>query len=277
MSKMLRSSAPYFGVSFFIVLYLQVDAVVISLVVESEEVLGWYSIYDKLAGTLMFVPTVFMTAMYPSLSRLYADAPDGHNRLTQRSFELMLLIGVPLGLGLSAVAGPLVQLMFGSEYKDAASVLAVGGIVTSLTYLTTILGMFLISMDRQKEWTRFIALGAVLTIPLDFILVPLFQTHFDNGAIGGAVAYLITEAIVLTSAIALLPRNALGPRSLLFTVRVVAAGLVMVGIIYPLRNSALPVQVVAGAVAYATMVFLLQLITAEDRKLIRSILPGAPK
>ncbi len=271
--EMARSSAPYFGVGFFIVLYLQIDAIVISLVVESEEVLGWYSVYDKLAGTLMFVPTVFMTAMYPSLSRLYSDSPDGHNRLTQKSFELMLLISIPLGLGLAAVAGPLVELLFGSEFENAAAVMAVGGVVTSLTYLTTVLGMFLISMDRQRQWTRFIALGALLSIPLDLALVPLFQTHFDNGAIGGAVAYLITETIVLAGAVALLPRRALGPHSLKFTARVIAAGLVMVGVIYPLRNLALPIQVSGGALTYATMVVLLRLIAADDRQLLRSYLP----
>ena len=272
---LLRRSAPYFGLSFFIVLYLQVDAIVISLVVESEEVLGWYSIYDKLAGTLMFVPTVFMTVMYPSLSRLFSDSPDGHNRLTRKSYELMLLISIPLGLGLAAIARPLVELMFGADFEEAAAVMAVGGIVTSLTYLTTVLGMFLISMDRQREWTRIIAFGALLTIPLDIVLVPLFQTHFDNGAIGGAVAYLITEGLVLAGAIYLLPTGALGPGSTAFTARVVAAGVVMVGVIYPLRELVLPVQVATGALSYGVMVAVLRLVSAEDRELLRSYLPGA--
>ncbi len=276
MRRLLRDSLPYFWITFFIVIYLQVDTIVISLVVESDEILGWYSVYDRLGGTLMFVPTVFMTAVYPTLSRIYAPdkvAPHENHKLTQRTFQTMLLISVPFGLGLSTISRPLVILLFGEEFSNAAPVLAVGGFVISLTYLTTVLGIFLISMDRQRQWTRFIALGALLTIPLDFVLVPFFQSRYDNGAIGGAVAYIITEAIILSGAIHLLPRGALGPSSLNYVFRVLAAGIIMVGAVYPLRNMNLLIPISVGAVVYGIGVYALRLISDEDRRLLLALAP----
>ena len=274
--SILRAGAPYFAVGFFIAMYLQIDAVVISLVVETDEVLGWYSVYDRLGGTLMFLPTVFITAAYPTFSRMYADDSDGASRLAQRCFESMLLLSVPVGFGLAAVADPVVELLFGEDFAEAGSVVAVGGFVTVLTYLTTVLGMLLISMDRQRLWTRFIALGAFLTIPLDIVLVPYFQEHYDNGAIGGAVAYLITEMIMLGGAIYLLPRGALGSRSVFFSIRVIAAGLLMFAAVVPFRDLVLPVPVAIGALVYAGAVFALRLISADDRRLVRGLLRGGP-
>ncbi len=276
--SLLTESLPYFWITVFIVAYLQIDTIIISLVVERDEVLGWYSVYDRLGGTLLFVPTVFMTAVYPTLTRLYDDAggangPEKHNRLTQKSFRILLLISVPAGFGIATIARPLIELLYGSDFTNAAPVLAVGGIVTSLTYLTTVLGMFLISMDRQRQWTRFIALGVALTIPLDLLLVPYFEANFDNGAIGGAVTYVITESVILMGAIYLLPRGALGPSSLWYAIRVTAAGLVMVAAIYPIRELNLALPIAVGAVIYVLMVLVLGLIDQEDRRLVSDNVP----
>jgi O-antigen/teichoic acid export membrane protein len=278
MAELLSESAPFFWISFSIVVYQQVDTIALSLLVETDEVLGWYSIYERLFGTLLFVPTVFMTAVFPTLSRLYGestvdDAPAAHHRLTRTTFELMLLISVPIGLGSAVIAHPMIDLLFGPEFAGAAPVVAVGGIVILLTYQTTVLGMFLIAMDKQRQWTRFIALGAALTIPLDVALVPLFQAHYGNGAIGGAAAYLITETVILAGAIHLLPAGALGSSSRSFTVRALAAGLVMVGAVVPLRERNLLVAVAAGAVAYVIAAGALRLVSADDRRLLIAQLP----
>lgn len=275
--NLLRDSQPYFWLFFFMIAYRQVDIVVISLVVEDDSVLGWYSVYDRLASMLMFMPTVFMSVIYPTLSRLYGDIDDteraAHGLLTQRTFRFMLLISVPSGIGLSVIARPLIELIFGSEFTNAAPVVAVGGIVISLTYLNTIFGMFLISMDKQRALMVIIALSAALTIPLDIFLVPFFQAQFDNGAIGGAVAYAITESAILAGILYLLPRGALGPTALGFTARVVTAGALMAAAVFPIRNLFLPIPIAAGAATFVIAGILLRLATPEDRELVLSVLP----
>lgn len=267
MALMLKASAPYFGVGLANVLYREGDTVVISLVVENDAVLGWYSVYDRFAGTLLFVPTVFILAVYPTLSRLFADAPDGHTRMLQQSFRILLLISVPLGFGLATIARPLVVLLLGDDFAEAGAVMAVGGIVISLTYLNTVFGMFLITMDRQRLVYRVVALGAILTVPLDLILVPYFENQQGNGAIGGAVAYLVTESLILAATIALLPRGSLPASSIGYAFRVVLAGLVMVAAVYPLRNEMLLVPITVGILTFAAMVAILRIVSREERRL----------
>ncbi|MGB5760810.1 MAG: oligosaccharide flippase family protein, partial [Acidimicrobiales bacterium] len=278
-----RESLPFFWIALAIVVYQQVDVIIISLVVEDDAVLGWYSVYERLAGTLLFVPTVFMTAVFPTISRLYADpetdtgAGGLSSRIIQKSFTSMLLVSIPLGFGAAAVSKPLVVLLFGSGFADAAPIVFVGGFVLSLTYQTTILGMFLIAMDKQRQWTMFIVLGALLTIPLDLVLVPFFDANYQNGAIGAVLGFLITESIVLAGAIYLLPRGSLDRSSALFAVRAIVAGAVMAGAVMLVIGINLPITILVGALTYGLMVSLLRLVTSEDRQVIRNQLRRATR
>lgn len=231
----------------------------------------------------MFVPAVFMTVVYPTLSRLYekaADtgesgdsAPSDHRAITRRSFRLMLLISVPAGFGLAVLSRPLVELLYGEEFSDASLVVAVGAIVISLTYLTTVFSMFLISMDRQRPLTVLLAISAVLTIPLDIALVPFFEQQLNNGAVGGVVAYAVTESLMLAGTLYLLPRGSLGTASLSYAIRVVMCGGVMVAAVYPLRNQMLLVPIAAGVVVYLAGVVLFGLLDADDRASLASFVP----
>ncbi len=284
MFALLAECRPYFWIVFFMIAYQQVDTVIISLVVANDAVLGWYSVYDRLAGTLMFVPAVFMTVVYPTLSRLYGEAgdtgetgdsaPADHRAITRRSFRLMLLISVPAGFGLAVLARPLVELLYGEEFSEASAVVAVGAIVISLTYLTTVFSMFLISMDRQRPLTVLLAISAVLTIPLDIALVPFFEQQLNNGAVGGVVAYAVTESLMLAGTLYLLPRGSLGPASLSYAIRVVMCGALMVAAVYPLRNEMLLAPIAAGVMVYLVGVLLFRLLDADDRASLASLIPN---
>ncbi|MCA9970192.1 MAG: flippase, partial [Anaerolineales bacterium] len=132
-ARMLRASATYLFTQLSLVIYMQVDIILISLLVD-ETTIGWYGAADQLFGTLLFIPTVFMTAVFPALSRLYTTDTGSLQRLTSKSFDLLLLLSVPIGLGLLVVAGPAVVLLFGAEFAPSGPVLAVFGIVLILTY-----------------------------------------------------------------------------------------------------------------------------------------------
>ena len=70
--------------------------------------------------------------------------------------------------------------------------------------------------------------SAILTIPLDLILVPWSQAQFGIGAIGGSLSFLTTELVMMGVILALMPRYMLHGRHLSVSLRSLAAGLVMV-------------------------------------------------
>lgn len=264
-----KASSPYLMVYAFSVIYKQLDAVIISLLINETQV-GWYGVADQLFGTFMFVPTVFITAVFPALSRMFADKSDSLIHLMRKSFHLLLLLSVPIGLGVTAIASPLVVLLFGSDFAPSGPVLAIMGFVLVLTYQNILLGQFLISTDRQNAWTVVMAVATIATIPLDMVLVPWCQAQFGNGAIGGSLAYIFTEGLMVVAGLWLLPAGALDKTNIWLSIRVLLAGLVMLAVVWTIRDLPIVVPIAVGGVVYIGLITLLRVVPEEDWAVLRT-------
>lgn len=265
---MLKASLPYVFITVFSVMYMNLDAIFISLIVD-ETTLGWYGGADRLFGTMMFIPSVFITAAFPALSRLNEESPEELRKLMRRSFDMLLLLGVPIGLGIICVADNLVVLLFGQEFAPSGPVLAIMGLVLIFTYQNILLGRFMIAIDRQNVWTIVMAAATGATIVLDLIFIPLMHERFGNGAIGGALSFVVTEIFMTVVGLRYMPQGALNRQNAWVAARVVLAGLAMAAVVWPLRHLFIAIPIVAGGVVYLTLILLLRAVSEEDKLLAR--------
>ena len=189
---LVKTSFPYLMLSGFMVAYGQIDILIISLLV-SEKQIGWYSAATRLTGTFAFIPTVFLAALLPASSRMHINAPRDLQRLMSKSFDLLLLVIIPIGFGVMIISNQLVRFLYGLDFVNSGPILSVMGIVVILFSLNMFLSQFFISSDRQNVWIVVMAVGTILTIPLDLVLVPWCQKTFGIGALGGSLSYLVTE------------------------------------------------------------------------------------
>jgi len=268
---MLKSSFPYLMVYIFLVIYQQVDIVIISLLVNEQNV-GWYGAADQLFGTLLFIPTVFITAIYPALSRSFTNNTGSLHILMQKGFYLLLLACMPIGLGLLTISDQLVVLLYGADFASSGPILAIFGLVLILTSQNMLLGQFMISIDRQKTMVWVMAGSALLTVPLDLILVPWSQSQFGVGAIGGSLSFLVTELVMMAVIMALMPRYMLRGQHLNVSLRSLAAGLVMVGAIWWARHIFIAVPILLGALVYTTMILILKAVPQDDQAMLKSLI-----
>ncbi len=265
--RMMRAGLPYLFSGIFLVCYLQMNVMIISFLI-SEQAVGWYSVADRLFNTLLFIPTVFMMAVFPVFSRMKLSNTPALYKLMAKSFDGLLLLGVPIGLGLTMVAGPIVNLLFGAEFVNSGPILAVLGISLIFMYQNVLLGQFLIAVDKQNQWTVVMALATLLLVLLDILLIPLAQQRWQNGAIGGALSYVITELGMVIAGLWLLPKGTLGLGNLWFAARVGVAGLAMLLVIWWLRAHMIMVPIAAGAAVYLVLVLVLRVIPKADLKLL---------
>lgn len=264
---MMRNGLPYLLSGIFLVCYLQMNVMTISFLI-SEEAVGWYSAADRLFNTLLFIPTVFMMAVFPVFSRMKMTDADALNQLMARSFDGLLLLGVPIGLGLTVVADPIVRLLFGAGFANSGPILAVLGISLIFMYQNVLLGQFLISVDKQNYWTVVMACATLLLVLLNLLLIPLAQQWWNNGAIGGSLSYVITELGMVIAGILLLPKGTLGRENLWFAVRVGVAGLAMITVVWWLKTQLLLIPIGAGAAVYLALVLLMKVIPQRDLKML---------
>jgi len=265
---LLRESVPYLTTTMFLVIYVQIDVIIISLLVD-ETTVGWYSTADHLFSTFLFIPGILMMAIFPALSRTYYQDAGSTTRFVRRGFRWLLLVGVPIGIGLIVVSDSIVALLYGPEFANSAPVLAVDGVVLILMFLTILIAWTLVAMDRQKQWAIVMAIAVLASILLDIVLIPWCAHTFGNGAIGGSLAFVITEFGMILIGLYLLPKGTFRWSDGFFAARVLVAGLLMGLVAWWWRDSFIAIPIVIGAVVYLALILLLRAIPREDLEMLR--------
>ncbi len=262
MKNLMRSSLPFLFSAVFLVGYMELDKVMISLLAD-EQSIGWYGSANQLFGTLLFIPSVLMTAVFPALARRSQADEHGFYRMSRTNLNLLLLLAIPMGLGLVAVAKPVVLLLFGPGFAPSGPILSVLGIVLILTYLNVFLGQTLISQDRQNAWTWVMAVCTLATVPLDLVLIPWCAETFKNAGLGGALSFVITEAGMVVCGVYLLPRGMLDRSTVVIALKSALAGLVMFPVAWLLQDQMILVPILAGAIVYFGMAWMLGILPMQ--------------
>jgi O-antigen/teichoic acid export membrane protein len=269
-ASLIRSSVPYFAIALLLASYQQMNTIIISLLVD-EAAVGWYGAANKLFGTFLFIPVLFVTASFATVSRMHTDASELLPLWMRKSFHLLLVVGVPIGLGMIVIADSVVLLLFGNGFAKSGPVLAVMGLAMIFTYQNILMANFLISTDRQFGLTLLISLAILATIVLDIMLVPWCQRTFDNGAIGGALANLITEAGMFIGCLRLLPKGTFGWTQTRIYGQVLLVGVIMVVTAWWLRHLFVAIPIVFSAVIYGGLLVALRLLPQEDWDVVKNL------
>ncbi len=267
----LGASAGFLVAVAILTIYQQIDTVVIAILVD-DEVLGWYGTADTLFSTLLFPITILMGAVFPTLGRLYVDDPDELTELVTRSFRSLLVVAVPIGLGTTVVAQQFAPLLLGEDFRETGDVLAVLGPVIILTFGSILFGTLAMATERQMFWNTVMFVGVLLTIPLDIVLVPWADRTYANGAIGGALAYVGTEAMMVVVGLWKVAPYLVERATMWRAGRTLVAGGLMLAAAWPLRDRFLLVPIAVGAAVYGVALVAFRVITDVERRMIGTLL-----
>ena len=91
---------------------------------------------------------------------------------------------------------------------------------------------------------------------------------FDNGGIGAALAFVITEGIMMVTGLYILPKGLLGRQNAWTAGRAFIAGVVMAIAVWFLRDYFIAIPIVAGAVVYLSIIVMMRVVPKEDWLLI---------
>ncbi len=265
--KSLKEGLPYFLWAIFGIIYFRIDAVLLSLMVP-DAVVGWYGAAYRFFDIVMFIPSILGQALYPIISKLSQTAGGAMISATQRSLKFLLLASIPIAVGFIYFSKPVVALLLGlNQFGPSVVILQLFSVGTVLVYMDFALGNAVQAIDRQKQWAFVGFFAMALNIVLNLLLIRYFQTRFNNGGIGAAVATDITELAVLLSAVYLLPRELFSAAFLRVAAKaLVSGGLMALAITFGYRlGIPWPATSGIGLLTYAVSLFLLR--TFDDREL----------
>jgi O-antigen/teichoic acid export membrane protein len=171
--------------------YGRIDQILLYQLAPHANEVGLYAAAYKILESASSVPQAVMTTLFPILSALYPGNPGRLRRILQAAFDYLILIAFG-GLALTLVASdPIIHLIYGAEYAQAASVLPILFASFVPVCIGNVAGNMVIATDQQRTYIWFAAIGLLVNLGLNFALIP----HL--GMEGAAWATLATEVVVV--------------------------------------------------------------------------------
>ncbi|GJM21593.1 MAG: polysaccharide biosynthesis protein [Planctomycetota bacterium] len=264
--RIAKGAVPFMTFIVFGEIYVRVDVLMLGNMA-GDDVVGWYGAAFRFYGTMLFITNIFMTTVFPAITRKFAnDHGDGEAGVaTRRSFNLMMLVAVPVGLGMMLVAEHLVALTFKTDnFFHTIGNLQILGLSMILVCATVGLGSALIANDKQGTWAKASIGAAALNPLLNWVFIPFFQNSMGNGGFGAAIATVITEAFMLIVAVRLMPAGIFNRSTSVSTLRALCAGLVMLLAAQPVMQLGLIPIVLVSVASYVAAVLVFRVLPQDD-------------
>lgn len=178
----------------------------------------------------------------------------------------MTLVALPLALGISSLAKPIMASLYQERYPESWIVLAIVPWILLLRFLMEIPAVLLTAINRQLDRFYVVLTASIISIVLTLILVP--RLGFKACAITTVVVnvYMLTALwySAYRAGFKLVPDGK--------TLRIYVAGGVMFGALCFVSRFGLPLQVLTGAVVYVTAVVLLGVLDREEIRRLTTLL-----
>lgn len=187
--KILKTSLPVALSILFTAIYIRTDALMLSFMKPISDV-GTYRLAAKVLEAVVFFPALLVELTMPLFSSS-AFRPGGlFSRIFKETFNVLLVMAVPVVIFLIIFAEPIVLILGGEEFLASARPLKILALVVGMVFLNNLGGRALIALNLQRVGMWIYLSGAVLNIFANFLVIPRFSY------IGASYATLMTETLV---------------------------------------------------------------------------------
>lgn len=245
-------------------LYLSLDMICLSLFY-GEAAVGLYDAAWKLIRFGPVIAGCFTTAVFPYISRLYVDARDTFQLVSEQSVKYILAGILPAVLCIFTFADQIVIFLYAEQYSESAAVLRILAWLLIPQFLNPFLSRVLYARGQQRRSLAVAAIGLTTFLSVAFFLIPKW------GPVGTAWTLVITYYAALAAYIgyAMAGTNH-RPLLAIFVRQAAAAILLGIALIYLKHSQMLP-MLVASAVLYGVSLLVLRIITLNDLKLLEEL------
>jgi O-antigen/teichoic acid export membrane protein len=188
----LINAIPFFVIMILAQFYGRIGIILLTYLKGETEV-GVFSAADRLLVTIATGIGMFGNALFPVMSRLFAESKNELFKLCERSVRLMLVALLPLSTMTFLLSNQIIITIFGKKFIGSVPVLQILAWTLTFLGLKCVLVNLLIVANYQNQLLRIripICLGFFVVI---LALIPQY------GIIGLAYAILVTEFFLFTT------------------------------------------------------------------------------
>lgn len=274
LAALIGSSLPYFLWSLFSVIYYRIDAIMLSAMT-TDEVTGWYGGAYRFFDTVMVLPMIYKTAIFPVFSKLWKKKDGSLERVFSKSFEFMFMLAIPIAVLIFLFSEAIISFFMGlQEYAPSVVVLKIFAIGIPIVFLDFIFGGTILgAIDKQKKWAVIGFVAIFVNIISNYFLILYTQTYYLNGGIGAAVATLITETFIMTAAVILLPGDYLRGLQPVPLLKIICCGGIMAYGIYVMKVTGIFwfFSCLIGIFVFAAFLFITKVLDEKEIDIFKTL------
>jgi O-antigen/teichoic acid export membrane protein len=184
----IKQSIPFAVMEVFITIELQVDVVLLSVFLPSDEV-GYFAASQTIVSILMLFLYGYHSAIYPLLSRLYATNKPELWKTYQNLMQYGGIVIFSVAILLTLFSKYIILNIFTSDFVGSVLVVQILIWALVLQFINEPHSRLIVIYGYQNVVTYFLAISMIITIILNILLIPQF------GIQGSAFANLISKLL----------------------------------------------------------------------------------
>jgi O-antigen/teichoic acid export membrane protein len=191
--RALRGAAPIAASQAFGLLNYNFDSLLLGVVVGPAAV-GSYAVAYRPVTMVLALPLTYFVALLPVLSRAHAGNPAAFRDTVARSTAFSVALALPIGVGGTLLADPVIATLFGPAFATSAPVLRILCWSAVLVIARGTLCQALNAAGRSPLDLRCALASSALNVGLNLLLIPRY------GTIGAAAATVAGDVLWLAMA-----------------------------------------------------------------------------
>ena len=190
--KYILSNSWYLIISgLMISIYMQIDKIMLGVMLTNKVQVGLYSVATQIAQMWFFIPMAIITSMQPVILNAKKTNLLIYKDKMRALYRIITILGVIFGLFIVLFSSLIINLLYGKEYAQAASILTISVWAGTFAILGSARNIWLISENLQRYTIAFMGIGAIVNVILNYTLIPLLNGY------GAAIATLISQVVVV--------------------------------------------------------------------------------
>jgi PST family polysaccharide transporter len=167
-------------------IYMKIDQIMLGQMIDDEAV-GIYSAALRISEVWYFIPMAIVASVFPAILEAKKRSEEQYYQRLQRLFDLIVLLSICVAVPMTFLSTPIISILFGSTYEEAGAVLAIHIWTAVFVFLGVASNRWFIIENRQMLSLQRTALGAMINIILNLLLIPRY------GVLGAAWATVISQ------------------------------------------------------------------------------------
>lgn len=261
-----KKAIPFGLTNIFTTIYFMIDTVMLSFMRGSTAV-GIYSSAYKIITVFTTLYLVYTYVIFPLMSTLYKNSTDMLKISYEKSIKYLLIIILPIAVGITYYAEPVILLIYGNQYALASSVLQILIWNVVFIFINGASTVLLNSSNKEVAVTKINAIACIFNFGLNLILIYYFSY------IGASIATVITGLLICGVMTYIISKGKYKPDFSLLKdiIKIIVSSLILAIILYSIKLSFI-IAIPLSIIIYLITIYLIKTLDSTDIGIIKEII-----